>query len=106
MTTSVYPTYRAMGRPLEFRGFKGQYILFAAAALVSDLLLFVILYCCRVAPWICIVLVFGLGAAALWAIAALSRRFGADGLMKHLAAKRLPRTIRFDSRRVYFNLIK
>ncbi|GGB23863.1 DUF4133 domain-containing protein [Puia dinghuensis] len=106
MTTSVYPNYRAMSRPITFKGFRGQYILVAAASLVIDLLLFVILYCCGVTPLICILLVFGLGAAALWTTARLSRRFGAHGLMKHFAAKRVPRVVRFNSRRVYFNLIK
>lgn len=105
MTTSVYPSFRAVDRPLEFKGFIGPYILLAAGALVADLLLFVILYCCRVTPWICIVLAFGLGAAALATAAGLSRRFGAHGLMKHLASKRLPRVIRFDSRQVFLNLI-
>jgi hypothetical protein len=39
-------------------------------------------------------------------MANLSRRFGNDGLMKHLAARRLPHAIRFDSRQVYLTLLK
>jgi len=104
--TSAYPNFQAVGRPLQFRGLKGRFILLAAGALVTDLLLFVILYCCGIPPWLCILLVFGLGAGALWAAAALSKRFGSQGLMKHLAAKRLPKQIRLNSRQVFFTLLK
>lgn len=106
MTTSVYPTYRAIGRPIEFSGLKGPYILPAAAALVADLLLFVILYCCGTPPWVCILIAFGLGGAAVAIARELSRRFGVHGLSKHLAARRLPRAVRFDTRRVYLTLLK
>ncbi|HLZ86413.1 MAG TPA: DUF4133 domain-containing protein [Puia sp.] len=106
MTTSVYPTYRAIGRPIEFQGLQGPYILAGAMALIADLLLFVLLYCCGTPPWLCIGIAFGLGTAAVVIARALSRRFGVHGWMKHLAAKRLPDAIRFNSRQVYLNLIK
>jgi hypothetical protein len=106
MTTSVYPSYRAIGRPMEYYGLKGPYILLAAASLIADLLLFVILYCCGTPPWLCIVIAFGLGAAVIATARGLSRRFGANGLTKHLAARRIPDVVRFESRQVYLNLIK
>jgi len=106
MTTSVYPNYRAIGRPMEFKGLKGPYILVAAAALIADLLLFVILYCCGVPPWVCILIAFGAGGTAIAVTIGLSQRFGVHGWMKHLAARALPRAIRAGSRQVYFNLIK
>jgi len=106
MTTSVYPNYRAIGRPMEFKGLKGPYILIAAAALIADLLLFVILYCCSVPPWLCILIAFASGATAVGMTMRWSQRFGVHGWMKHLAAKSLPRAIRADSRQVYLNLIK
>jgi hypothetical protein len=106
MTTRVYPSYPAIGRPIQLKGLKGPYILFTAAALIADLLLFVILYCCGTPPWLCLVIAFGLGTAAIGMGLKLSRRFGAHGLQKFLAQKRLPRAIRFDSRQIYVNLIK
>lgn len=106
MTTSVYPTFPAAGRPMECMGLQGPYILIAAILLLADLLLFILLYCCGVQPWVCVLLVFGLGAGGLTAIAAFSKHFGLHGLTKHLASRRLPQGIRFDSRQVFFSLQK
>ena len=94
MATRVYPIHRAAGRPVVFKGFRGPYILIAGLALVTDLLLFVLLYVSGLAPWVCILLVFGLAWAALTRIAGLSRhknRIGASYLV-----------IRFRSRRQLF----
>ena len=106
MTTSVYPIHQAIGCPILFKGFRAQYILGAGISLIVDLLLFVILYLAGVPPWICIVLAFGLGAAALAIAAKLSKQFGEHGLLKLLARRRLPKGLRYTSRRVFFNLIK
>lgn len=106
MTTSVYPNYRAIGRPMEFKGLKGPYILITAAALIADLLLFVILYCCGVPPWLCIGITFASATTAVGVSIRWSQRFGVHGWMKHLAAKGLPRAIRSGNRQVYLNLLK
>lgn len=105
MTTVVYPIQRAIDRPLVFKGFQAQYIVYAALSLITDLLLFVLLYLAHIPPWICMTLVFGLGITALATIAHLSRRFGRSGLMKHFASKYIPRHIRCNSRRVFLNLL-
>jgi hypothetical protein len=105
MTTIVYPIQRAIDRPVVFKGFQAQYILYAALSLIADLLLFVLLYLAHVPPWICMFFVFGLGIAALSTAARLSRRFGRSGLMKYFASKSIPRHIRCNSRRVFLNLL-
>lgn len=105
MTTSVYSTYRAIGRPIEFMGLAGKYILIAAATLIADLLLFVVLYCCGTPPELCVVIALGLGAASLGITRTLSQRFGAHGLMKHWTAKQLPQSIRIDSRQPFLQLL-
>jgi hypothetical protein len=105
MTTSVYPIFRAIGRPLLFKGFRAQYIVFAGASLIADLLLFVLLYVCRVPSIVCMAITFTIGAAAL-AIAARLSRFGSHGLMKMLAARQLPRSIACKSRRIFIHLLK
>lgn len=105
MTPIVYPIQREVDRPLYFKGFQAQYILYAAVSLLADLLLFVALYLARIPPWVCIVIVFTLGAAALVLSAKLGKRFGRFGLMKHFSSKNLPRHIRCNSRRVFLNLL-
>lgn len=106
MTTSVYPIHQAIGRPILFKGFRAQYILVAGISLIADLLFFVILYLAGVPPWICIVIVFGLGAAALAATARLSKQFGQFGLLKLFARRRLPEGLRYTSRRLFVNFLK
>ena len=106
MTTSItYPIQRAVERPLYFKGFAGQYIVFAALALIGDLLLFVLLYICCTPPWLCVLITFALGTISLLGIGWLSRRFGAHGLEQYLAARDLPRSIRFEQR-TSFNYLK
>ena len=105
MTTSVYPIFRAVGRPLLFKGFRAQYVIFAGLSLVADLLLFVLLYICRIPPLICIVIAFAIGAGALATASRLSR-FGSHGLMKMLAARQLPKSIACKSRRTFCHLKK
>ena len=106
MTPSVYPTHKAVGRPMRFKGFQAQYIILAAGSLIGDLMIFITLYLGKLSPWICIAATFGLGAATLAFIAWLSRRFGTHGLMKHLAHKQLPRGLTCKNRRPFLNLLK
>jgi hypothetical protein len=106
MTTRVYPIHRAIGRPILFKGLRAQYILIAAISMVINLLGFVILYCCRVPPLICIGLVSVLGGTAISTTARLSKQYGANGLMKHSARKYIPPTIHCGSRRTFLNLKK
>jgi hypothetical protein len=100
----TYPIQRAVERPLYFKGFAGQYIVLAAIALIGGLLLFVLLYICRIPPWLCVLIAFVLGSSSLLVIGRLSRRFGAHGLEQYLDARRLPRSIRFEQRTTFIYL--
>jgi hypothetical protein len=104
ITSITYPIQRAIERPLHFKGFSGHYIVLAAFALIGDLLLFVVLYICRIPPWLCTLIAFGLGTASLLLIARLSRRFGAHGLEQYLDARHQPRSIRFEQRTTFIYL--
>lgn len=100
----TYPIQRAIERPLYFKGLAGQYIVLAALALIGDLLLFVLLYICRVPPWLCVLIAFALGALSLLLTRRLSRRFGAHGLEQYLTARHQPRSIRFEQRTTFIYL--
>ena len=104
MTTSVYPIYRAIGRPIQFKGLKGQYILIAAAGLIGDLLLFILLYCCRTPAWICLPVALAAGAGVLSICIRLSSKYGVYGLQKLKARRRVPPCIRCRSRRSFTQL--
>jgi hypothetical protein len=98
MTTSVYPIHRAINRPIRFKRLTGQYILVAAAGLIGDVFLFIILYGCHCPAWIDVPLALCLGAAILAACRTLSRKYGIHGLRKAQARRHLPPCIRCRSR--------
>jgi len=97
MPTTIYDTHRAINRPVRFKGLVAQYLVMTAAALVLDLLLFIILYITGLNPLADMALAFGLGAAAVSTAYRLSRKYGEYGLMKKRARKKVPKYIRFRS---------
>ena len=89
---------------MTLMGLRGQYILYAAGTLVGDLVLFVILYCCKLPGWLCIIISFGVGATGVSICARLSRRYGVYGYMKKRARRRIPPYLRCRSRKLFTNL--
>ena len=73
-----YPINKGIGRPVEFKGLKAQY-------------LFVILYMVGIDQWICIG--FGVASSSIlvWQTFALNARYGEHGLMKLGATRSHPR---------------
>ena len=55
-----YPINKGIGRPVEFKGLKAQYLFIFCAGLLALFVLFVILYLVGIDQWICI----GFGAAS------------------------------------------
>jgi hypothetical protein len=104
MTKSVYPIHQAVGRPVTIKGLVGQYILLAAGSLIGDLFLFIVLYICGVPHLFCIALCFALGSVALWGSWTLSRIYGEHGLMKQMARRGLPKSIRWKSRQTFIEI--
>ena len=86
-------TYRrntARHRVLSLR-LKAQYLFIFAGGLLAVFVVFVVLYMAGVDQWVCIA--FGVAAASVlvWLTFRLNARYGEDGLMKLLAARRHPR---------------
>ena len=102
--TTFYPIHRAINRPLRFKGIQGNYLLMAAAGLVGDLLLFVILYCCHTPAIVCVGIAAGVGAATVSTTSRLSRTYGIYGLRKKRARRRVPTCVRWKSRRLFTHL--
>jgi|GEM_PF-6735 len=94
MATSVYPIYRAIGRPITIKGLPAQYLLAAAIALVADFLLFILLHFGGLPAVPDIFLTTGLATATLATLNRLSRKYGPHGLTRLLSAQRLPEHIR------------
>ena len=79
-----YPINKGIGRPVEFKGLKAQYLFIFCGGLLALFVLFVILYIC-----------IGFGAVSssilVWQTFALNARYGEHGLMKLGAARSHPR---------------
>ena len=86
-----YPINKGIGRSVEFKGLKAQYLFIFVGGLLALLVLFVILYMIGIDQWICIG--FGVVSASVlvWQTFALNARYGEHGLMKLGATKSHPR---------------
>ena len=86
-----YPVNKGIGRAVEFKGLKAQYLFIFVGGLLALFVLFVILYMIEIDQWICIG--FGVVSASVlvWQTFALNARYGEHGLMKLGATKSHPR---------------
>ena len=86
-----YPINKGIGRSVEFKGLKAQYLFIFVGGLLALFVLFVILYMIGIDQWICIG--FGVVSASVlvWQTFALNARYGEHGLMKLGATKSHPR---------------
>lgn len=86
-----YPVNKGIGRSVEFKGLKAQYLFIFVGGLLALFVLFVLLYMIGIDQWICIG--FGVVSASVlvWQTFALNARYGEHGLMKLGATKSHPR---------------
>lgn len=86
-----YLVNKGIGRSVEFKGLKAQYLFIFVGGLLALFVLFVILYMIGIDQWICIG--FGVVSASVlvWQTFALNARYGEHGLMKLGATKSHPR---------------
>jgi len=86
-----YPVNKGIGRSVEFKGLKAQYLFIFVGGLLALFVLFVILYMIGIDQWICIG--FGVVSASVlvWQTFALNARYGEHGLMKLGVTKSHPR---------------
>lgn len=88
-----YPINKGIGRSVEFKGLKAQYLFIFAGGLLLLFILFVIMYMVGINQWFC--LGFGAVSASIlvWQTFALNAQYGEHGLMKLGATKNHPRYI-------------
>jgi hypothetical protein len=95
---TVYTINKGINKPIEFKGLKAQYIGWLAAGLLCLLILFAIFYVLGVNTYISLVLILLLGVGLFMTVYHYSNTYGAHGLMKLLARKRIPKMLRASSR--------
>ncbi|MEZ0184624.1 DUF4133 domain-containing protein [Flavobacterium oncorhynchi] len=90
---TAYSINKGIGRTVEFRGLKAQYLFIFAGGLLGMLVLTMILYMAGAGSYNCLFLGGGGSTLVVWQTFALNRKYGEHGLMKIAARKRHPRYI-------------
>ena len=101
MGNTVYSINKGINKAIEFRGLKAQYIGWLAGGLVGLLLLFAVLYIVGLNAYFCVGLIFILGGWFCSWVYRLSKKYGQHGMMKKMAARRVPKVLVSRSRRVF-----
>jgi hypothetical protein len=82
---------KGIGKSVEFKGLKAQYLFIFAAGLLAVFIVFVVMYMAGADQWVCI----GFGVISASVLAGLTFRlnekYGEHGLMKMLAKRNHPR---------------
>lgn len=106
LMSSIYQINKGVGKPIEFKGLRAQYIAYLAVGLVLLLISFAVLYICGINLFIILPLILGLGTGLFFTVFHLSHKYGQHGLMKYFARKQLPHYLKFNSRKVFTSLIR
>lgn len=88
-----YNINKGIGRTVEFKGLKAQYLFIFAGGLLGILVLVMVLYIAGVGSYGCIGLGGGGASLIIWQTFALNKKHGEHGLMKLAAKKRHPKYI-------------
>lgn len=101
---NTYNINKGIGRTVEFKGLKAQYLFIFAGGLLGLLIMVMIMYMAGVSTYFC--LGFGGISASLliWQTFSLNRKYGEHGLMKLGANKKHPKYI--ISRKSIFRYLK
>ncbi|UTA69036.1 DUF4133 domain-containing protein [Emticicia sp. 21SJ11W-3] len=106
MANSIYQINKGINQSIEFKGLKAQYIWYLGGGLVILLIIFAILYFIGLPSLFCVGIVGAAGAALIIQIYGMSSKYGEHGLMKALARKQVPASIRCNSRKVFLKKLK
>ena len=84
---------KGIGKSVEFKGLKSQYLFIFAGGLLGSFVVFVVMYMAGIGQWICIG--FGVCAASVlvWLTFSLNAKYGEHGLMKVQARRSHPKYI-------------
>lgn len=82
---------KGIGKSLEFKGLKAQYLFIFACGLLAVFIVFVVMYMAGVDQWVCIGFGVIAASALVWLTFNLNAKYGEHGLMKLLAKRQHPR---------------
>ena len=82
---------KGIGKSVEFKGLKSQYLFIFAGGLLAVFVVFVIMYMAGVDQWVCIGFGVIAASALVWLTFNLNAKYGENGLMKLMAKRQHPR---------------
>lgn len=84
---------KGIGRSVEFKGLKAQYLFIFAAGLLGVLILVMLMYMIGINSYFCLFIAGGGSSLLIWKTFSLNAKYGEHGLMKVTSKKRHPRFI-------------
>ncbi|MBD0724792.1 conjugal transfer protein TraF [Flavobacterium sp. L1I52] len=90
---STYNINKGIGRTVEFKGLKAQYLFIFAGGLLGLLILVMIFYMAGVNSYVCLFIGIVGGSLIVWQTFSLNNKYGEHGWMKISAHKRHPHYI-------------
>nr|WP_281634767.1 DUF4133 domain-containing protein [Flavobacterium luteolum] len=101
MMNSVYHINKGINQSIEFKGLKAQYIWYLGGGVVVLMIVFAVMYIIGVPPLICVGLIIGAGSFLIFKIYRMSNTYGEYGMMKALASRQVPKSLKVRSRSVF-----
>lgn len=86
-----YEINKGVGRSVEFKGLKAQYLFFFAGGLLAMFIVVVILFMIGVGQLLCLMVGILGGTLIVWKTFSMNKKYGEHGLMKLSARKNHPR---------------
>lgn len=102
--SSVYQINKGINQSIEFKGLKAQYIWYLGGGVVGLMIVFAVLFIIGIPSVVCVALISGAGTVMILKIYKMSRRYGEHGMMKALASRRVPKSLKVRSRAVFIKL--
>ena len=99
--SSVYKINKNIGKPIEFKGLKAQYIWWLGGGLVLLLMLFAFLYLIGVNTYLCLGSVAVLTTGLFIKVYQINNKYGEYGMMKEAAFKAVPKVLKSRSRKLF-----
>ena len=101
MANSVYQINKGINRSIEFKGLKAQYIWYLGAGLLGLLILYAVMYISGIPSFVCLGVIVTGGTGLVIKVYSLSHKYGAHGMMKAIARKSIPKSVKCHSRDVF-----
>lgn len=90
---SQYAINKGIGKPVEFKGLKAQYIFYMAGGLMGAFLLFIFMYIVGINSYLCLAIALILITLLFHFVFSINKKYGQHGLMKMIARSKRPRFI-------------